>query len=103
MPQVNLTMLSPQELRLRLDASRARGDAAVAYEILQEMATRRAAEVEKRPFGKRRKPEPHLVEIALDDPMTKSDDLPPMPNWRPPGVAAEAPAPEPEPEAQPKR
>ena len=83
MPQVNLTALSGQELRQRLDSSRARGDAALAYEILREMATRREAETARRPRARRRAGEPHLVEVDLDD-TGEADDLPPMPHWRAP-------------------
>ena len=50
MPQVNLTNASGQELRQLLDSSRRRGDAALSYTILQEMAARREAPAERRAF-----------------------------------------------------
>lgn len=84
MPQINLTTLSGQELRQRLDASRARGNAALAYEILREMATRRAAETGRRSVLRRRAAEPRIVDVDLGDPLEKDDDLPAIPHWRAP-------------------
>ncbi len=88
MPQVNLTFLSGQELRQRLDSSRARGDAVLAYEILQEMASRREAEAARRPRPKRRPDEPRflLVDAADDVDPSRDDDVPPMPNWQAPDL-----------------
>jgi len=87
MPQYNLSELTEQELRQRLNSSRARGDAAVAYEILREMAARREARPERLPRLKRRKAAAHLVEVDLSDPMDRDeDDLPPLPAWRAPGT-----------------
>lgn len=94
MPQINLSSLSGAELRQRLDASRARGDATLAYEILREMEARRAAEAGRRRSkagrgaGRRRAGEPRIVDVDLGDPLDKGDDLPPMPHWRAPDLAA---------------
>jgi uncharacterized protein YecT (DUF1311 family) len=85
MPQVNLTNVTGQELRQLLDSSRRRGDAALSYRILQEMAARREAPAERRAFKGRRPAEPRLVAVEFGDPLDKTEDLPPMPNWRPPG------------------
>ena len=41
MPHVNLSTMSRAELRQLLDSSRQRGEAAVTYQVLQEMAVRR--------------------------------------------------------------
>ena len=49
MPQINLSALSGPELRQMLDASRRRGDAALSYQVLQEMAARRDAAAKRRP------------------------------------------------------
>jgi len=83
MPQVNLSTLNGRELRQLLDASRRRGDAALSYQILQEMAARRERPAERGPFMTLRPAEPRLIPVELADPM-EHDDLPPMPNWRPP-------------------
>jgi chemotaxis protein histidine kinase CheA len=84
MPQVNLTNVSGQELRQLLDSSRRRGDAALSYRILQEMAARRETPAERRAFKGRRPAEPRVVAVEFGDPLDKTEDLPPMPNWRPP-------------------
>ncbi|MEO8113120.1 MAG: hypothetical protein ABI655_01980, partial [Phenylobacterium sp.] len=84
MPQVNLSTLNGAELRDLLDASRRHGDAQASYRILQEMAARREG-----PLKTRR--EPRFVAIDLGDPLEKGDDLPPMPNWRPPGLSPNSP------------
>ena len=90
MHQVDLTELSQQELRQRLNSSRARGDAAVAYEILREMAARRETRASRRPMIRRRQAEAHVVTLELGDPMDE-DGLPPF--WRRAAApAAEAPA-----------
>jgi len=104
MPQMNLSALSGQELRRLLDASRARGDAPLAYQILQEMAQRREAREERGRSLLRRPAEPRVVALNLGDPAGPDDDLPPMPNWRAPTLepeAAASPASEPEPEPAP--
>lgn len=88
MPQMNLSALSGQELRRLLDASRARGDAPLAYQILQEMAERREAREAGGRALARRPGEPRVVALNLGDPDDAEDDVPPMPNWRPPGPAA---------------
>ena len=85
MPQVNLSALNGQELRHLLDASRRRGDASLSYKVLQEMAARREAPGERRPSKGRRPAEPRVIAVDLGDPMeAPADDVPPMPNWRPP-------------------
>jgi len=83
MPQVDLTTMTGPQLRQLLDSSRRRGDAALSYTILQEMAARREAP------AKRRAAEPHLVAVDLGEPM-EADDVPPMPSWRPPAHEPEA-------------
>lgn len=98
MPQMNLSALSGQELRRLLDASRARGDAPLAYQILQEMAERRDTREARGRSLARRPAEPRAVALNLGDPADTEDDLPPMPNWRPPEPAAVA-----EPEPKPRR
>lgn len=91
MPQINLSSLSGPELRQRLDSSRARGDAALAYEILREMEARRAEAGRRRAERKRRAGEPRIVDVDLGDPLDRGDELPAMPHWRAPDlVAAEA-------------
>lgn len=99
MPQVDLSTLSGVELRQLLDTSRRRGDAALSYKVLQEMAVRRDAPAERRRALAQGPAEPHLIEVELGDPADEDDDLPPMPNWRPPAHAAEAPPPVIEPPA----
>lgn len=89
MPQVNLSALNGSELRQLLDASRRRGDAAASYSILQEMAARRDGSVDR----SRRGSESRLLAVDLAEP-AEQDDLPPMPNWRPPSPAAQDRAPE---------
>lgn len=85
MPHVNLTTLSRAELRGLLDSSRQRGDAALSYQILQEMAARREDGGRRSPAG------PRVVAVDLGDPLDRAEDIPPMPNWRPPaGAQAEA-------------
>lgn len=110
MPQLNLSKLSGQELRQRLDSSRARGDAKLAYEILREMSVRREAAGDRKKLARRRA-EPHLVSVDLGDPLDHDDedDVPAMPNWRPPelvmaaeAAAAAQPSPEILPEAPPE-
>lgn len=106
MPQMNLSALNGQELRRLLDASRARGDAPLAYQILQEMAERREAREERGRSLLRRSAEPRVVALNLGDPMEPDDDLPPMPNWRPPAPEPEAsiaPVAEPEPAPPPRK
>lgn len=96
MPQVNLSTLSGVELRQLLDASRRRGDAALSYKVLQEMAVRRDAPAGRRGLVTRGVEEPRHIEVELGEP-AQDDDLPPMPNWRPPARedidAAASPAP----------
>jgi len=104
MPQMNLSALSGQELRRLLDASRARGDAPLAYQILQEMAERREVREARGRSSSRRSAEPRVVALNLGDPAEPDDDVPPMPNWRAPtpepeiaAVAPPAPSPQPGP------
>lgn len=65
MPEVNLSALNGQDLRSLLDSARARGQAQLSYQILQEMAARREG---------RQGPEPHMVTLNLGDPLTARDD-----------------------------
>lgn len=99
MPQMNLSALNGPELRRLLDASRARGDASLAYQILQEMAVRRDAREERGRSLLRRPAEPKVVAFNLGDPHEPDEEPPPMPHRRAADVAAE---PEPEPEAEPE-
>lgn len=91
MPQVELSALSGPELRRLLDTTRARGQAALTYQILQEMAARRDA---PRPPARlsllRRPAEPRVVGLRLDDPLERGDDAEAAP------TAAEVSAPPPE-------
>jgi uncharacterized protein YecT (DUF1311 family) len=89
MSQVNLTDVSGQQLRQLLDSSRRRGDAALSYKVLQEMAARREAPSERRGFLTRGSVEARHLEVDLGEP-AEDDDLPPMPNWRPPALEAVA-------------
>jgi len=90
MPQVNLSDLSGPDLRRLLDATRGRGDAALSYTILQEMAARREGRGQRGRFLMRRRAEPHVVAVDLGNPMERDDDLPPMPHWRQPPSPLEA-------------
>jgi hypothetical protein len=83
MPQVNLSALNGQELRQLLDSSRRRGDAALSYQVLQEMAVRRENPTGRRGATMRGQEAPPHIEAELGEP-AEEDDLPPMPNWRPP-------------------
>jgi uncharacterized protein YecT (DUF1311 family) len=105
MPQVNLTDATGQELRQLLDSSRRRGDAALSYRILQEMAVRRDAPAERRRAKPRRPAEPRhfVMEVAEDSEAPEADDVPPMPAWRPPALVAAAAAPPPEAPPAPAR
>jgi uncharacterized protein YecT (DUF1311 family) len=91
MPQVNLSTVTGQELRQLLDSSRRRGDAALTYKILQEMAARREAAAEGGPRLKRRPAGARVVAIELGEP-PETDDVPPMPHWRPPVLEPQDPA-----------
>ncbi|MDB5425816.1 MAG: hypothetical protein JWQ29_3232, partial [Phenylobacterium sp.] len=95
MPQVNLSALSGPDLRRLLDATRGRGDAALSYQILQEMADRRERPGRRGPFMTRQPAESRVIAMDLGDPMAREeeDDLPPMPHWRPPSSEASAAAP----------
>lgn len=72
MPQLDLSTLSGAQLRQLLDSARSRGQAALAYQILQEMAARR----EGREAG-RRAGEPRVVALDLGDPLERTEDDPP--------------------------
>jgi uncharacterized protein YecT (DUF1311 family) len=104
MPQVNLSTLSGPDLRRLLDASRGRGDAALSYTILQEMAARREGRGQRGLFLKRRPAESRAIGVDPGDPMEREDDdLPPMPHWRPPSrpEASAAPPPTQRPKPEP--
>jgi uncharacterized protein YecT (DUF1311 family) len=101
---MNLSALSGQELRRLLDASRARGDAPLAYQILQEMAERRQQREERGRSLLKRPAEPRVVALNLGDPPETEDDLPPMPKWRAPELVSEPVVQaEPEPKPAPRR
>lgn len=103
MPQVNLSDLSGPDLRRLLDSTRGRGDAALSYRILQEMAARREGRGQRGLFPIRRHTEPHIVSVDLGDPLDREedDDLPPLPRWRQSAVEPEPEASTPEPEPIP--
>ncbi len=83
MPEVNLSTMSAPELRRLLDATRARGEATLSYQILQEMAARRERGRRRGLFLMRRPAEPRVIAVDLGEPMEPEDDLPPMPPaWR---------------------
>jgi uncharacterized protein YecT (DUF1311 family) len=84
MPQVNLSTLSGPDLRRLLDSTRGRGDAALSYKILQEMAARRENRPRPGLFLRRRPAEPQIIAVDLGDPIDREDELPPLPLWRPP-------------------
>ncbi|MGZ3376261.1 MAG: hypothetical protein ACXU8S_06660 [Phenylobacterium sp.] len=72
MLNVDLSTLRGQELRQLLDTTRRRGDAAVTYEILQEMAARRERgepELRRGLFGPKRPAESRVIELNLGDPL----------------------------------
>jgi uncharacterized protein YecT (DUF1311 family) len=97
MPDVDLSALSAPELRRLLDATRARGNATLAYQILQEMAARREARG-KRAIALKRSTEPRVVAFDLGDPLEPEGEPPPEPPAR-----DVAPGAEPEPLAAPAR
>lgn len=74
MPQVNLSNLSGPELRGLLDSTRQRGLAAQSYEILQEMAARRAkAEGDKKAAA--RNAPPRVIAVDLGDPLDRPEEI----------------------------
>ena len=95
MLQVNLSNLSGPELRRLLDATRSRGEAALSYQILQEMAARREDGGGRGPFHPRRPAEPRVIDVDLGDPMERNDEVPPMPIGRRPVAEPKASAPPP--------
>jgi len=95
MLQVNLSNLSGPELRRLLDATRSRGEAALSYQILQEMAARREDGGGRGPFHARRPAEPRVIAVDLGDPKERNDEVPPMPIGRRPMAEPKAPAPPP--------
>ena len=99
MPQVNLSGLNGSELRQLLDASRRRGDAALSYSVLQEMAARRDGGAAQTTSKTKHRSGQRLVAVDLGEPERTEDDLPPMPNWRPRPPEAGDGAPPPEAEA----
>ncbi len=68
MMQVDLSTLRGPELRRLLDSTRERGQAALSYEILQEMAARRER-------GGKRTAEPRMVAMNLGDPLDDHEEL----------------------------
>jgi uncharacterized protein YecT (DUF1311 family) len=75
-----------------LDSSRERGQAALSYQILQEMAARRERREKGGPkalFTGRRPAEPRVISVDFSDPLEREndaalDDLPPLAAWRTP-------------------
>src|SRR5436190_20577702 len=94
MLQVDLSTLNGPELRRLLDTTRERGQAALTYQILQEMAARRERVARGGPralLPGRRPAEPRMIDVELGDPLDDpDDDIPPMPSWRPPLLGPEA-------------
>jgi hypothetical protein len=88
MPNVNLTALNPQELRRLLDSSRRRGDAALSYKILEEMAARRQTSSNGRWRKGARPAEPRHIEVDFSEP-GEADGLPPRPAGLTPHEEAE--------------
>lgn len=75
MPHVDLSTLSGAELRQLLDTTRARGQAAQSYEILQEMAARREREPGARLKPRRRtRGEPRIIAVDLGDPLERREE-----------------------------
>lgn len=72
MPQVNLSNLSGPELRGLLDSTRQRGLAAQSYEILQEMAARRAKAEGDKPAGAA---SPRVIAVDLGDPLDRREEI----------------------------
>src|SRR6185312_1500297 len=89
MLQVDLSTLRGPELRQLLDSARQRGQAALSYEILQEMAARRERREREGPrplFQGRRGAEPRMIEMNLGDPLDPQDD---DADWDDPGPPPE--------------
>lgn len=77
MLQVDLSTLSGPDLRRLLDTTRERGQAALSYEVLQEMAARREAREQEGPrklLPGRRRAEPRVIELNLGDPLDRDED-----------------------------
>jgi uncharacterized protein YecT (DUF1311 family) len=91
MINVDLSTLRGPELRRLLDATRERGQAALSYEILQEMAARRER-------GGRRSDEPRVITVNLaHDPLDPAEEFREEPSDEAGPLAAwDQPAPEPE-------
>jgi uncharacterized protein YecT (DUF1311 family) len=92
MPSMNLSTLSGPELRRLLDTARARGQAQLTYQILQEMEARRAAGGRPRGLFRMRRRNAKPMALVLDDPPEDpEDDIPPMPLWGAPTREPDAP------------
>ncbi len=92
MLQVDLSTLRGPELRRLLDATRQRGQAALSYEILQEMASRRERrEVERPrgPFSPKRASEPRVIAVDLGDPLESQHETEETEDWDPPEAISE--------------
>ncbi len=105
MPQVDLSTLGGQELRRLLDSSRRRGQAALSYQILQEMAARREQREHRTGpslfAASRRGGEPRVIALDLGDPVAVDEDeappelhaaepAAPEASWDEPAVETEA-------------
>jgi uncharacterized protein YecT (DUF1311 family) len=91
MLNVDLSALKGQELRQLLDTTRRRGEAALTYEILQEMEARRERgepEGARGLFGPKRSTEPRVIDIDLGDPLDSKDPL----DLKEPGLDEPSPA-----------
>lgn len=100
MPSMNLSTLNGPELRQLLDTARARGQAELSYQILQEMEARREARGRGLFRMRRGAAEPRVLDLG--DPQEAEDDIPPMPSWvapvrEPPPAAVLEPKPKPKP------
>jgi len=92
MLQVDLSTLRGPELRRLLDATRQRGQAALSYEILQEMALRRERRESERPrgpFAAKRPSEPRVISVDLGDPLEPKEEPQETADWDPPEESAQ--------------
>jgi uncharacterized protein YecT (DUF1311 family) len=89
---MDLSTLTGRELRQLLDTARARGQAQLTYQILQEMEARRSARGRPHGLFRTRRPRAGAMALVLDDPLENpEDDVPPMPLWVAPAREPQAP------------
>ncbi|HET6971241.1 MAG TPA: hypothetical protein VFH92_08950 [Phenylobacterium sp.] len=90
MSDIDLSTLCGPQLRDLLDSTRQRGQAAVAYLILQEMADRRGDGSKRPPVGARRGGSSRVVAVDFSDPLEPPED-PLEPEATPAEADADAP------------